>query len=131
MSKQYSKFRTKTLFFIALKMSNFVPNSHHLREILFHYFIWKTTAAEFIEFLWKFMVNMLYQKQRAEIGFNLSKVVISTSGTKTVKNHRKNLKQLAKAMEVDQGTISRRLHAIAKIQKKGKWVPYELKTRDI
>ena len=41
------------------------------------------------------------------------------------------LKQLAKALGVDQGTISRRLHAIGKIQKEGKWVPYELKERDI
>ena len=37
------------------------------------------------------------------------------------------LKQLAKALEVDWRTISRRLHAIGKIQKEGKWVPYELK----
>ena len=41
------------------------------------------------------------------------------------------LKQLAKALGVDQGTISRRLYAISKIQKEGKWVPYELKERDI
>ena len=37
------------------------------------------------------------------------------------------LKQLAKALEVDQVNISRRLHAIGKIQKEGKWAPYELK----
>ena len=37
------------------------------------------------------------------------------------------LKKSAKALEVDQGTISRRLHAFGKIQKGGKWVPYELK----
>ena len=43
----------------------------------------------------------------------------------------KTLKQLAKALEVDQGTISRRLHTIGKIQKEGKWLPYELKERDI
>ena len=83
------------------------------------------------------MVNMLYQKQRAEIGFDVSKVVISTSAKKTVENHRKKfedaelqalldddstqtLKQLAKALSIDQGTISRRLHAIGKIQKEGK-----------
>ena len=41
------------------------------------------------------------------------------------------LKQLAKALRVDQGTISRCLHAIGKIQKEGKWVPYELKEKDI
>ena len=36
----------KTLFCIVLKISNFVPNSHHLREVLLHYFISKKTAAE-------------------------------------------------------------------------------------
>ena len=44
--KRYSKFHRKTWFCSALKMSNFVPNSHHLREVLFYYFIWKKTAAE-------------------------------------------------------------------------------------
>ena len=39
-------FHTKTFFFIALKMSNLVTNSHHLREVLLHYFISKKTAAE-------------------------------------------------------------------------------------
>ena len=47
------------------------------------------------------------------------------------KDSTQTLKQLAKALGVDQGTISRRLHAIGKIQKEGKWVPYELKERDI
>ena len=40
------------------------------------------------------------------------------------------LKQLAKALGVDQGTISRSLHGIRKIQKEGKWVPYESKERE-
>ena len=47
------------------------------------------------------------------------------------KDSTQTLKQLAKALGVDQGTISRRLHAIEKIQKEGKCVPYELKERDI
>ena len=38
------------------------------------------------------------------------------------------LELLAKALGVDhQGTISRRLHAIGKIQKEGKWEPYDIK----
>ena len=41
------------------------------------------------------------------------------------------LKKLAKALRVDQGTISRRLHATGTIEKEEKWVPYELKERDI
>ena len=35
------------------------------------------------------MVNMLYQKHRAEIGFDVSKMVISTSATKTGKPTKK------------------------------------------
>ena len=45
-----------------------------------------------IVYLWNFMVNMLYQKQRAEISFDVSKVVNLTSVTKTVENYRKILK---------------------------------------
>ena len=41
------------------------------------------------------------------------------------------LKQLAKALGVDQRTIFRRLYAIREIQKEEKWVPCELKERDI
>ena len=41
------------------------------------------------------------------------------------------LKQSAKPLGVNQGTISRRLDAIGEIQKERKWVPYELKERDI
>ena len=39
-----------------------------------------------------------------------------------------NLKTIGKS---NQGTISRRLDAIGKIKKEGKWVQYELKERDI
>ena len=42
-----------------------------------------------------------------------------------------SLKQLPKALGVDQGTISRCLRAIGKTQKEGKWMSYELKERDI
>ena len=94
------------------------------------------------------MVNMLHQIQRAEIGFDVSKVVISTSAQQRPWNTTEKfndaelkalldedstqiLKQLAKALEVDQGTISKSYHATRKIQKEGKCVPYELKERDI
>lgn len=40
-------------------------------------------------------------------------------------------KQLAEALEVTQAAISQRLKAMGKIQKAGKWVPYQLKERDI
>ena len=100
----------------------------------------KKPLLKVIVFLRKFIVKMFYQRQYTEIGFDDSKVVIPTSATKTVENHQKNLedaelhafldedstrtlKQLSEALEVDPGTISRRLLTISKIQKERKWVP--------
>lgn len=36
----------RSIFFIALKISNFVPERRHLREVLLHYFFLKKSAAE-------------------------------------------------------------------------------------
>ena len=129
-------------------MPNCVLNSHDLREAILHYFISKKTAAEShrilvkvygrhalsettcIDWFWRFksddfnLSNEDHGKppkkcEGAELQAFLDKELTQT------------LKQLAKALGVDQKTISRRLHAIGKIQKEGKWVPYELKERDI
>ena len=120
-------------------MSNFVQNSYYLRKVLLQYFILKKTGAE----SHRFLVKVYGEHALSEtVGFDVSKVVISISATKTVENiaalqafldkdSTQTLKKLAKALGVNQGTISRRLHAIGKIQKEGKWVPYELKERDI
>ena len=129
-------------------MSIFVPNSHHLREFVLHYFISKKTAAESHRILVKIYRQHALSEttcrhwfRRFKSGdFDLSnkdhgkppkkfedaelQALLDEESTQT-------LKQLAKALEVDRGTISRRLHAIGKIQKEGKWVPYELKERDI
>ena len=42
-----------------------------------------------------------------------------------------NPQKLAKVLGVDQGSISRHLHAIEKIQKEGKWVPYEFSKKTV
>ena len=47
------------------------------------------------------------------------------------RRYNSNPKTIGKSIGSRLGTISRRLHAIGKIQKEGKWVPYELKERDI
>ena len=39
--------------------------------------------------------------------------------------------ELAKRLGVDQSTVNRRLHAMGKIQKVGRWVPHELSERNI
>ena len=38
-------------------------------------------------------------------------------------------KQLAASLNVTQAAISQRLHKMGKVQKEGKWVPYELTER--
>ena len=47
------------------------------------------------------------------------------------KDSTQTLKQLAEALNVAKATISERLHALGKIQKEAKWVPYKLKEKYI
>lgn len=41
------------------------------------------------------------------------------------------LAELAKSLQVDETTVSKRLKSLGMIQKQGHWVPYELKPRDV
>lgn len=41
-------------------------------------------------------------------------------------NTAQTLKELAEQLNVDESTVSRRLHAMGKIQKEGRWVPHKL-----
>lgn len=41
-------------------------------------------------------------------------------------NPAQTLKELSDSLAVDESTVSRRLHAMGKIQKEGKWLPHEL-----
>ena len=123
-----------------------MPNSHHLREVLLHYFISKKTAAESHRILMKVYGKHALSERTCRDWFRRFK---SGDFDLTNKDHVKppkkfenaelqalldedltqTLKQLAKALGVNQRTISRRLDAIGKIQKEVKWVPYELKER--
>ena len=122
--KRYSKFHTKTLFFIALKISNFVPNSHHLCEILLHHFISKKIAAESYRILAKFYGEHALSETKCRDWFRRFKSgdfdLSNRDRGKTLKkledaelqamldeDSTQNLKQLVKALGVDQGTISR------------------------
>ena len=71
-------------------MSNFVPNSHHLREVLLHYFIAKKTEGHRI--LVKVYGEHALSETTCGDWFRRFKSGVSTSATKTVENHRKNLK---------------------------------------
>ena len=89
------------------------------------------------------MLNLLHQKQHAEIGLDDLKVVFrpqqqrpckTTQNFEDVELHvlldedlSQTLKQLAEALKVEEGFISRPSYAIRQIEKEEKWVPYELK----
>ena len=114
-----------------------MPNSHHLREVILHYFISKKTAPESHRILVKVYDEHALSEttcsdwfRRFKSGdFNFSnkdrgkppkkfedaelQALLDEDSTQT-------LKQLAKALGVDQGSISKRLRAIGNIQKEGK-----------
>ena len=125
-----------------------MPNSHYLREVLLYHFISKKTVAESHSILVKVYGEHALSEttcrdwfRRFKSGdFDFSnedrgkppkKFEVAELQALLDEHSTQTLKQLAKALEVDQGTISRGLHANEKIQKEGKWVPYELKERDI
>ena len=118
-------------------MSNFVPNSHHLREVLLYYFISKKTVAE----SHRILVEVYGEDALSETTcrnpfrrFRSGDFVLSNKdrekGPKKFEDAElqalldedstQTLKSLAKALGVDHGIISRRLHAIGKIQKEEK-----------
>ena len=70
-------------------MSNFVPNSHHLRKVLLHYFIFKKTAAESHRILVKFYCGHALSETTCRDWFRRFKSGDSTSASATVENHGK------------------------------------------
>lgn len=129
-------------------MLKFEPNSHHLRTVLLHFFIVKKNASEAHRMLVEAYGEHALSEtacrdwfRRFESGdFDLSN---KDRGRPTKKFEDAELqalldedstqteKQLAETLEVAQSTISERLKAMGKIQKEGKWVPYQLEERDI
>ena len=126
-----------TIFQLQWKISNisdmFLQYSV-LCGVLLHHFIPKKTAAESHRILVKVYGEHAFEKcwfrpQQQRPWKTTEK--IWRCRTAGIAERRLTLKQLAKALGVDQGTISRSLHVIEKIQKEGKWVPYKWKESDI
>ena len=103
-------------------MSNFVPNSHHLREVSLHYFISKKIAAESHRILAKvYGENALSETMCRDWyrcfksgDFDLSnkgrgkppkKIEDAELQALLDEDSTQTLKQLAKALGVDQGTF--------------------------
>ena len=104
------------MFFIAQKISNFIRNSHQLRETTCRDWFRRFKSDDFD------LSNEDRGKPPKKFEDSELQALLDEDSTQT-------LKRLAKALGVDQVTITRRLHAIGKSQKEGKWVLYELKER--
>ena len=93
------------------------------------------------------MATMLRLKEPAVNDFSASNRMISTSTIRIEKNPQKKFedeelqvlldkdstqtqKQLAASLNITRQAVSHHLHAMGKIQKEGKWVPYELTERN-
>ena len=115
-------------------------------KLCFSVSIWRNRLPNRIECLWRPMAIMLYQKQRAEIGFAGSMTTILTWVTRSVKivpgrlrtvncrlfwTRMISQKMFAEQLGVSQAAISMRLHAMGKVQKIGKWVPHKLNDRQM
>jgi histone-lysine N-methyltransferase SETMAR len=127
-------------------MSTFVPEKRHLREALLFMFNLKKSATEAYQLLENAYGNYALCKSTCQVWFQRFKdgdfdlndkehgrpskkfedielqALLDEDDTQTQQ-------QLADTLNVAQKSISNRLHEMGKIQKVGKWVPYELTER--
>ena len=126
----------------------FEPNKRHLREVLIFCFKWKKIAAEAHRMLVEVYGDSAPSDKTCREWFRRFK-----SGDFDVEDKERSRrpkafedeelqalldenpcqmqKQLAEILNCTQSVISNRLKALGKFYKEGKWVPYELKPRDI
>lgn len=129
-------------------MSRFVPENDHLRHAMLYDFHLKRSAAESHRLLIEAYGEHAPSVRTCDYWFARFK-----SGDFDLKNKERGKppkkfedaelqalldqdstqteRQLAEALNVTRACVSRRLHALGKIQKEGKWVPHELSERDI
>ena len=131
-----------------MKVSDFVSNNRHLRELLIFFFYSKKTAAEARRELQKVYGDAALSEttccdwfRRFKDGdFNVDngprKGRLKTFEDAELealldKDSCKTQEKLVSALGVTGQVISKRLHALGMIQKQGTWVPYDLKPRDV
>ena len=129
-------------------MSSFVPNKHHLRELLIYFFNLKKSAAEAHRLLLEAYGEAALSERSCQEWFQKFK-----NGEFDVKDKERSgrpkvyedmelevlleedssqtQKELALTLQVTQQAISHRLKSLGIIQKQGNWVPYELNPRDV
>jgi [histone H3]-lysine36 N-dimethyltransferase SETMAR len=127
-------------------MSIFVPEKHHLREVLLFMFNLKRTATAAHRSLVEAYGDHALSERTCHEWFQRFKMgnfdVSDKGHGKPIQKFQddelqallneddsQTQKQLAASLNVTQATISQRLHRMGKIQKEGKWVPYELTER--
>ena len=130
-----------TLFFIALKMSDFIPKKGICRKFYCITLFKRNLLLKRTKFLLRLTVTMLCRKQHAEIGWDASKIKKNPDAPKKFQDeklvellHEDSYQVqavLAESLGVDHTAVSKRLKALGMIKKKGRWVPYELKPKDI
>ncbi|CAK9820084.1 Mariner Mos1 transposase [Anthophora quadrimaculata] len=129
-------------------MSKFEPDKRHLREVLIFCFNCKKTAAEACRMLVAAYGDCAPSDKTCREWFRRFKngdftvVDKQRSGRPQVfededlkalvdEDPCETQKQIAEALNCSQSVISDHLRALGKVYKEGKWVPYELKPRDI
>ena len=140
------------IFFFGLKMSQFVPTKHNLREALLFCFHLKKNSAESHRMIVESYDNHAPSLSTCEKWFQRFKSGDFDTkdkehpgqakvGDLTVEDEElealldedscQTQQELADALGVTQQAISQRLKTMGMIQKQGNWVPYELKPRDV
>jgi len=127
-------------------MLNFIPNKHHLREVLLHYFIAKKSAAETYRLLvdvygehapsnttckewFRRFKNDDFDIEDKEHGKPPKKFEDVELEELLAEDSCQTQLELAATLNVDRSTVVKRLQAMGMVQKASNWVPYELKER--
>lgn len=128
-------------------MSSFIPSKHHLREVLLHYFVAKKSAVETYRLLvdvygehapsnttckewFRRFKNDDFDIEDREHGKPPKKFEDAELEDLLAEDCCQTQSELARTLNVDQSTISRRLQAMGMVQKVNSWVPHELKGRE-
>lgn len=132
---------------LALKMSNFLPDKRHLREALLFTFHFKKKATEAHQMLTdayggnspSLRTCQEWYQQFKSGDFSVNDKDRPGQPKKFNDDELQSLlneddaqtqEQLAASLNVTRQAISLRLHAMGKIQKEGKWMPYQLTDRN-
>ncbi|GBP55469.1 Mariner Mos1 transposase [Eumeta japonica] len=125
-------------------MSKFEPNKRHLWELLIYFFRLKKSTAETHRLLVEAYNEAALSERTCREWFQKFKIGDfdvehkDRSGRPKIyedaeleEDSSQTQKELALTLEVTQQAVSHRLKSLGIIHKRGDWVPYELKQRDV